>query len=569
MAWFKMFHRIGLVSLLIVSFTSADFIFEENVPIPMRDGVHLTANIARPDAEGQYPVILMRSPYGKFGRDAGDVKRYTEAGYAMVIQDCRGTGNAEGEWDPFAYDVEDGLDTQAWIGAQPWCNGSIGLAGGSYLGWTQWASAPGATPYLKCAVPIVPFAEVFPELAYPGGAFQLALLMGWGTAVGGVKLNAEQLQHAFKHLPLHTFGNQFEKPIPYLNDWVTHTTYDTYWKRRGIDGRYEEIRIPILNIGGWYDIFSKPGIDLVTRVRQKSDNRLVRRNQFVIVGPWAHGIGVQKVGELDFGPEAKRDLSELQFQWFDYWLKEKETGVQDWPAYHLFIMGENYWREEHEWPLKRTQFTPMYFRSGGRANTRNGDGVLSWEKPLEEPADTFVYAPENPVPTIGGNNLVGPKAGPYEQSAVELREDVLVYTSDVLSEPLEVTGPVKVILYASSTALDTDFTAKLVDVHPDGRSFNLCDGIIRARYRQGMDAPELLAPGSIERYEIDLWVTSNVFLAGHRVRVQLSSSNFPRFDRNPNTGRPFGTDVELYSATQQVYHTDQYPSHILLPIIPR
>lgn len=569
-------YRINLFSRLVVavclfvaSVAGAEFIFEEDVPVPMRDGTVLTANVARPEAEGQYPVILLRTPYGKPGKRNGDMKRYAEAGYVMVAQDCRGTGTSEGVWDPFAYDVQDGLDTQAWVGAQPWCNGSIGTAGGSYVGWTQWASAPGASPMLKCAVPVVPFAEVFPDLAYYGGAFQLALLMGWGTAVGGVNLNPEELQKAFRHLPLETYGDQFEKTIPYLNDWITHNTYDDYWKQRGIDGRYDEVRIPILNIGGWYDIFSKPVIDLVTQVREKSENRMVRRNQFVIVGPWAHGVGAQKVGELDFGPDAKMDIGDWQFQWFEYWLQDRETGVQDWPAYYLFIMGDNRWRGEHEWPLARTQYTPMYLRSGGKANSSRGDGTLSLEQPGVEPADVFTYDPENPVPTVGGNNLIGAKAGPYDQSEVQIRDDVLVYTSDVLTEDLEVTGPVCMILYAASTTPDTDFTAKLVDVHPDGRAFNLCDGILRARYRKGMDAPEPLTPGTVEKYKIDLWVTSNVFKAEHRICVEISSSNFPRFDRNPNSGLPFGTDTELHQATQTIYHTEQYPSHIMLPIIPR
>jgi len=232
-------------------------------------------------------------------------------------------------------------------------------------------------------------------------------------------------------------------------------------------------------------------------------------------------------------------------------------------------MGENKWRAEQEWPLQRTKYTPLYLHSGGAANSSRGDGTLSLEKPAEEPADVFTYNPANPVPTVGGNNLVGAQAGPYDQSEVELRNDVLVYTGTALTEDLEVTGPVKMILYASSTAPDTDFTAKLVDVHPDGRAFNLCDGIIRARYRNGLDAPKLLSPGAIELYEIDLWVTSNLFKAGHRIRVEISSSNFPRFDRNPNSGLPFGTDTQMHRAQQTIYHTDKYPSHLLLPVIPR
>lgn len=545
------------------------FLFERDVMIPMRDGTKLAANISRPKGDGRYPVILMRSPYGKPDEKWGDAKRYTAAGYALVAQDCRGRGKSEGVWDPFRYDPEDGFDTQEWVGQQPWCNGEIGTTGGSYVGWTQWASAANASRYLKCMVPAVPFADVFDDIAYPGGAFQLALLMGWGTGVGGVILPQDKLQAAFRHLPLRTFGDQFEKKVPYLNDWVAHNSYDEYWKKRGIDRRFRDVTVPTLNVGGWYDIFSKTTIDLVDRVRRQSRDRSARRNQFVIMGPWTHGVGTQKAGELDFGPDAKLDVGKLQFDWFEYWLKGRETGIQEWPAFYLFVMGENRWRGENEWPLKRTAFTPAYLRGGGKANSIRGGGQLAVEKPANEQPDIFTYDPANPVPSHGGNNLTGATAGPLDQAKIEERDDILVYTGAPLEQPIEVTGPVKVILFAASSAKDTDFTAKLVDVHPDGKAYNLCDGIIRARFRDGKESSKLLEPGKIERYEIDLWVTSNMFKTGHRVRVEISSSNFPRFDRNPNSGLPFGEDKELLTARQTIYHDADHPSHILLPVVPR
>ncbi len=316
-------------------------------------------------------------------------------------------------------------------------------------------------------------------------------------------------------------------------------------------------------------IFSKTTIELIDQVREKSKDRLARRNQFVVLGPWGHGPGGRKLGELDFGEAAQRDVGDLQFKWMEYWLRGQSTGVEDWPAYDLFIMGENRWRGENEWPLARTRFTSYFLRGQGKANTRAGDGALSLETPGDQPADTLVFDPNDPVPTRGGNNLVGPPAGPFDQSAVEDRKDVLVYTTPPLEGPLEATGPVKMVLYAASTAKDTDFTAKRVDVHADGKAYNLCDGIIRAPYRDSSTSPELIEPGKIYRYEIDLWVTSNVFLSGHRLRLEVSSSNFPRFDRNPNTGNPFGTDTELHPATQTIYHDAQHPSHLLLPVIPR
>lgn len=543
-------------------------VFEANVMVPMRDGVKLAANVWRPQTEGRYPVILMRSPYGKMDENWGDAKRYTEAGYVMVTQDCRGRGQSEGVWDPFAYDVEDGFDTQEWVGQQPWCNGKIGTAGGSYVGWTQWASAAKASPYLQAMVPVVPFENAY-EVAYDGGAMQLGLLMGWGALVGGADVKPERLIEVFQHLPLNTFGDQFAKKIFYLNDWVAHPTYDDYWQKRSMDGQYAEVTVPILNIGGWYDIFSKPTLEMSARVRAESQTLEVRRNQVVVMGPWAHGVGGQKVGELDFGAAARFNTGEWQFKWFEFWLKGHETGVQDWPAYYLFVMGENQWRGENEWPLKRTQYTSYYLHSGGQANSLNGDGRLDTIVPKQEPADVFTYDGKNPVPTTGGNNLIGAPAGPFDQTSVEQRNDVLVYSTAPLEQDVEVTGPVKLILHAASSARDTDFTAKLVDVHPDGKAYNLCDGIIRARHRHGPAQSELLTPGQVERFEIDLWVTSNLFKRGHRIRLEVSSSNFPRFDRNPNSGKPFGTDTELLTAQQTIRHDAKYPSQLVLPIIPR
>lgn len=535
----------------------------------MRDQTKLAANVYRPKGEGRFPVILMRTPYGKPDEKWGDAKRYTAAGYALVAEDCRGRGKSEGQWDPFRYDPEDGFDTQEWVGKQSWCNGEIGTTGGSYVGWTQWASAPRASHFLKCMVPVVPFGDVFDDIAYPGGAFQLGLQMGWGTGVGGVQLSPEKLQAAYRHLPLRSFADQFDTKVFFLADWVAHNSYDDYWKQRGIQHAYRDVTVPILNVGGWYDIFSKTTIDLVKHVREESRDRAMRRNQFVVMGPWTHGVGTQKAGQLDFGPEAKLDLGKLQFQWFEYWLKGHDTGVQDWPAYYIFVMGENRWRGESEWPLKRTHFTEVYLHGTSGANSSQGAGKLSLDKPAVERADTFTYDANNPVPSTGGNNLVGATAGPYDQTKIEEREDVLVYSTAPLDKPIEVTGPVKLVLHAASSARDTDFTAKLVDVYPDGKAYNLCDGIIRARFREGTDRPKLLEPGTIERYEIDLWVTSNVFQTGHRVRVEVSSSNFPRFDRNPNSGLPFGTDTELLTAKQTIYHDAEHPSHLLLPVIPR
>jgi putative CocE/NonD family hydrolase len=549
----------------------ADFVFEENIMVPMRDGVKLATNLFLPSAEGAFPTILIRSPYDKRGKDAGEAVAFVKQGYAVVYQDCRGRFDSEGEWDPFRYDGQDGYDTQEWVGQQPWCNGTIGTFGGSYVGYTQWSPAPLSSRYLTTMLPLVPFGKAY-DVQYVGGAFQLALSMGWGTGVSykpGEKPAEIDLAKAMQYLPLNTWDTQLGKEVPYLRDWVNHSTYDDYWKARGIDDQYETIRVPILNIGGWYDIFAKVTPEMISEVREKSKNPLIRRNVFCIMGPWGHGVGPTKLGELEFGEASKLDLGKLQSDWFAYWLKGENTGVEDWPAFKIFIMGENVWRDETEWPLARTQYTSYYLHSQGKANTKDGDGFLKPSAPLISAPDQYVYDPANPVPTKGGNNLVLVPSGPYDQSEIESRPDVLVYTTAPLLRDTEVTGPVHAVLHAASTAPDTDFTAKLVDVHPDGKAYNLCEGIIRARYRQSVTEPTLIEPGKIEEYTIDMWVTANLFKKGHRIRLEISSSNFPRFDRNPNTGKPFGTDTELVSATQTIYHDAEHPSRVILPIIPR
>ena len=564
-----MFALAGTSALAQPAGSDLPFTFQTNVMVPMRDGTRLAANIFLPKQGGPFPVVLQRTPYGKPDAKSGEARHLCTAGYALVVQDCRGRGNSQGQWDPFRYDGEDGFDTQEWVGRQPWCNGRLGTSGGSYVGWTQWSAAPRASRYLTCMAPVVPFSDAYHEIAYLGGAFQLSLCFGWGAGVGGLKIDPAKLSEAFKYLPLNTWDEQGDKRVFFLRDWVAHPTYDDYWRARSIEGRFDQVTVPALNIGGWYDIFSKPTFEHVAKVRQSSTNHLVRRNQFAVVGPWGHGVGGQKLGDLDFGPSARLDIGKLQFEWFEYWLQGRDTGVQDWPPVRLFVMGENVWRNESEWPLARTQYTPWYLHGSGKARTRAGDGSLSATLPESEPPDQFTYDPAQPVPTQGGNNLVGTPIGPFDQSSVEDRADVLVYTSVPLEKPMEVTGPVKVLLHAASSARDTDFTAKLVDVYPDGKAYNLCDGILRARYRESSTKPTLLEPGKAYRFEIDLWVTGNLFQAGHCVRLELSSSNFPRFDRNPNTGHDFGTDAELAKADQTIFHDRPHPSHVVLPMIPR
>ena len=547
------------------------------VKIPMRDGVELSANIFLPKAQGKYPVILIRSPYGKGNEKNGDGLFYAGRGYVLVNQDCRGKGSSQGQWEPFANERNDGRDTQKWLLEQPWCNGSIGTSGGSYVGFTQWISAPNAGDHLKAMFPVVPLVDTYGDGVYIDGALNLALMMGWGTVVALNPIEQVAMYtwgekdwiKAFRTLPLSEWDRGLGRKVQYLRDWVAHPHFDEYWAARGIRNQWQDITVPICAVGGWYDIFSRSVFEHINAVRAKSRSQDARKHQHLVMGPWGHGISQDgKVGDLNFGKESVINLREMQTKWFDYWLKGDKTGAGTWSAFRIFVMGRNQWRDERQWPLKRTEYTPYYFHSEYSANTAEGDGKLATAKPDEEPYDEFVYDPNDPVPTAGGCNLMGCPAGPRDQSEVEKRNDVLVFTSEALKTELEVTGPIKVILYAASTAKDTDFTAKLVDVHPDGRPFNLCDGIARASYRGSKSAASLIQPGKVYRYEIDLWVTSNAFLPGHKIRVEISSSNFPRFDRNLNTGEPFGAGTEFIKATQTIYHDKERPSHILLPVIP-
>ena len=548
---------------------------EMDVKVPMRDGVQLSTNIYRPDAPGQFPVILIRTPYSNGDENNGEGHFFAPRGYAVVIQDTRGRFESEGEFDPIFNEALDGYDAQEWAGTQPWSNGKIGTTGGSYVGVTQWLPAPMSNQHLVVMFPMVTFGNLH-QVLYVGGAFQFSTFAGWALGTSAtpeevVQLTRQGFPKLFSHLPLMTLDEDaIGREIPFLRKWLSHPDYGDFWKPVNIRDRYHAIQTPVYNVAGWYDILSEDSLVEFNGVRHSSDSEIARENQHIIIGPWAHGIPTKngKVGEIDFGEHSLINLQELQLRWFDYWLKGIDTGIKDEPPLRIFVMGENVWRDEQEWPLARTQYTKYYFHSDGKANTLSGDGKLTTELPEKEAPDSYIYDPENPVLTMGGNNLL-PPFGPHDQRPIEKREDVLVYTTVELTEDIEVTGPISVELYAETTAKDTDFTAKLVDVYPDDRAINLCDGIIRARYREANKKPTLVEPQKIYQYTIGLTVTSNVFKKGHRIRVELSSSNFPRFDRNPNTGNAFARDAEVIPATQKIYHDAEHPSHILLPVVPR
>ena len=590
---------------------------EGNVPAKMRDGVTLYADIYRPDAPGRFPVLLMRTPYNKAGfadlpeglpRELNYVRDYAERfvprGYVLVVQDTRSRFTSEGDlhYYPLIHEANDGYDTVEWAAQLPWANGKVGTVGQSYMGATQYLLAPTRPPHLRAMVPVSAPSDWHESWGYrTGGALE------WGWFISYVLLMVpgqlerqglskrwpefaqylrdphgsmgELIDEAYSHLPLADWGERFQEIAPYVQDYLTHPEDGPYWWRLNLRRRFQEVNVPMYHVTSWYDGFLEGALHAFAGIREYGQTEHTRAAQKLLIGPWSHlyvytAPTTGMTGEIDFGPEAAIQLHDIEQRWFDYWLKGIETGISHESPVLLFVMGENVWREENEWPLARTRFTPYYLHSGGSANTLRGDGTLSEVPPQQEPPDSYVYDPHDPVPTRGGNSCLNPLTslvGVYDQREVEARQDVLVYTSKPLAQDLEVTGPVVVKLYAASTAPDTDFTAKLVDVRPDGYAQNLQSGIVRARYRRSQTNPTPLTPGEVTEFTIDLWATSQVFKAGHCIRVEISSSNFPLWDRNPNTGGPvaLATAAALQTAKQTIFHDARYPSHILLPIIPR
>ena len=552
----------------------------EEVLVSMRDGVNLYTQIYRP-GDGQYPVVLTRG-YGPGSMK--DAQRFTQAGYVYVGQSTRGHGRSEGAQgvrNRFFNDAQDGYDTLTWISQQPWCNGAIAMYGKSYWGATQWLVAPEQHPNLKAIIPQNINADLWQCGYWCNGALSYAM-----TASGRAfdrsdwpVINNIGWQNYFRHVPLITLdeivnGGGAAGAAGLWRDYVSHSTFDDYWKAISIrgdggDDKYSRITIPVYLMGGWYDYYSGAAFTSFQRLREVDATDEIR----VVIDPSDHLNRV--VGDRDFGTGLGRDAGKdevaLAIRWLDYVLKGIDNGMADEPPIQIFVMGTNIWRGEDEWPLARTQFTKYYFRSPNGMRL----GFLSTDPPGDEEPTVYIYDPDDPVPTLGGNHSYWDdniteiiRAGAVDQRPIEQRNDVLVFTSDTLAEDTEVTGPIQVKLYAASSARDTDFTAKLIDVYPDGTAYNLTEGIIRARFRESIwDPPKLLVPGEVYEYTLHLLPTSNVFKRGHRIRVHLTSSNFPLWNRNPNTGNDPATDVEMYRAEQTIYHDREHPSHIILPIV--
>lgn len=540
-----------------------------DVRIPLRDGVTLSADLYRPQGDDPVQAIVIRTPYGKNTRKMADDARYfAERGYAVVAVDVRGRGDSEGSFVPYFGEGEDGYDVIEWVAQQPWCQGKVGTLGGSYLARIQWLAALQKPPHLAAMVCLVSPSDPFVE--WPTGVPTPHHLAWMFLTSGRVVQNVDAVdwEKAYWHLPLVTMDEAVGRPMAHWREEFLHTHFDEFWERMSYQNRFAEIDLPVLHISGWYDD-EQVGTprNFAGMVKQAPTER-ARRSQKLIMGPWEHAVNTrQRIGEVDFGPQSLIDLQGAELRWFDYFLRGRDNGVVHEPPVSIFVMGRNVWREEREWPPARAACAKFYLHSAGGANSLHGDGVLSTARPQDEPTDGYTYDPLRPVPFITGltSTQIG---GPDDYAAIERRDDVLVYTSEVLAEPLEVTGAIKVELHAATDAPDTDFTAKLVDVWPNGFAQRIADGIVRARFCNGMQRQELLEPGSVHAYEIDCWYTSHTFLQGHCVRLEISSSAFPKYDRNPNTGEDLGVTAKTQIARQTVYHDAERPSALILPVIP-
>ena len=559
---------------------------DRDVPVPMRDGTILRADVYRPRAPGRYPVILERVGYELVARCTANGEFFARHGYVFVGQSVRGRFGSGGRFDPMRDDAwgahPDGYDSVEWAAVQPWSDGNVGMADGSYSGLTQYLVAPTRPPHLKALFARQADTGWYGGHNYRGGAHDLYRRRKWSfeqvliqlehrTAPPGVAAARERLRQAlddferwYWHLPLKSCP-----PLEGLADWyfeiLDHPEHGPYWQPMNIVPHFGEIDVPIFHLGGWFDMFIAGTLRMFQGVREQGRTAACRAAQRVVIGPWQHGqanIGQQQTGDVDFGPAAAFDQNEYWLRWYDYWLKDVDTGIMDLPPVRVFLMGTNRWLDLAAWPPPDVTYQPVYFRAGaGQSEESLNNGGLTFAAPAAaEQPDSFVYDPADPVRSV----INDMKLGPRDHRSVEGR--MLTYTSDVLEQDVTVIGPVKAILYALSTAPDTDWVVRLCNVWPDGRSMSVCDGILRARYRNSLSRAELLTPGQLYRLEVELTPTAQVFQAGHRLRVEVTSSDFPRSDRNLNTGGPFGEETEWQVAVNTLFHDAERPSQLVLPL---
>lgn len=571
---------------------TASIRIDHDVPMQTRDGVTLRADVFRPDDGGRYPALLARTPYGKhayFHEDFVSAIYAARSGYAVVIQDTRGRFASDGEYDVLSPEGEDSFDTVEWVASQRWCDGMVGMYGISYGGRIQWEAAFEQPPSLRAIAPSFAASPV-PDLVR-AGVVEYEMLLGWlammaVSMVAGVEQDggdASSLRRwlgrmisdsegMLAQLPvrdmLHDLGSVGEL-FGQAPDVAPPNTRpeDLLWD-------FGRVATPCLHTGGWFDLWIGTTVESFRGLRDRGGSPAARAGQHLVCGPWVHNrILPPYAGGLNFGtsagssPTGGTPATAAHFAFFDRYLRGSDVQL---PTVRYFVMGADEWRDADGWPLPGTEFTRFFLSSRGNARTAAGDGLLSRDAPGPQPPDRYIYDPHNPVPTTGGRLLfTGKRApGPLDQGRVEARDDVLCYTTPELAEDLEVTGPVKLHLLASTSAVDTDFMAKVVDVYPNGAAFNIAEGVVRSKYREGLLSPKPVVPGAVTHYVIDLASTSIVFKRGHRIRLDITSSNFPQIDRNMNTGNPFGVDAEGIVALQTVHHDDRYASYLELPVIP-
>lgn len=569
---------------------------EHDVPATMRDGAVLRADVYRPQSHDPVPVLLMRTQYGKSSAQTSP-DRYQSPDwfashcYLVVVQDVRGQGSSGGVFSEFTNDMADGYDTVEWAAGLPGSSGKVGMYGSSYVGATQWLAAVAAPPHLVTIVPANTGSDYYDGWTYEGGEFRLGFVQPW--AIETIALTAARNRHddaaatvlqAAVDDPTRwlNFRPQQDLPpmqphnpavAPWYFDWVRHSARDDFWKAVSIRDRYPSVRIPVLHFEGWYDAFLAGGVENFTGMVAHGANDFARDNQRLVIGPWDHvawGRPDSQPAPLlkDIGPVGNSPINELMLAWYDHFLKGVANNVAGKPRVDYFTMGANTWQTTTNWPVPQTQSINYYLSGGGGLADRTGQ--LLPVLPGPQPPDVYTYDPLNPAPSLGGHSCCGADTGPqgpYDQMPVQQRSDVLVYTGAPLSSDTELTGAATVDLWAASSAVDTDFTAKLDVVKPDGSSVNLNNGIVRASFRDSLSAPTPIVPGQPYRYRIQIWPTSYLFRAGDRIRLEISSSDYPQFSPNPNTGAPFGRDAATVVATQTILHDPEHPSSVTLPII--
>ncbi|MGR6520283.1 CocE/NonD family hydrolase (plasmid) [Rhodococcus erythropolis] len=580
------------------------FRVERNVMVPMRDGVSLATDVWIPD-DVPAATLLVRVPYGKSAmfvlslKVNPDIFALLDAGYAIVRQDCRGTSASEGQFIPMESEHDDGVDTVEWVRQQPWSDGIVGTFGASYLGFTQLALASRNPEGLKAIAPTVTEPDMYQAWHSDGGALTWHNAVFWANAMAVANAQraltnngadpAQLISLATKVSDLQASPaatlrdampaeqDQLAELLPWWSDWLRHPEDDAFWRQLSPISDYSDVAVPGLHIGGWFDLFAGTTTRTYTRLRAQASTEEAREGQQLIMGPWDHQdySGIYK--DRQFGGSANIaaiDITNTYLRFYDRWLRGNSDNPAEQAPVRIFVMGIDQWRDEQDWPLPDTTYVDYFLDSVGRANTAGGNGILRAQLPTAESTDAYAYDPARPVPSLGGR-VWQPTAlntvGPVDQQEVETRDDVLCYSSPVLDEPVEVTGHVSLVLHVISSALDTDFTGKLVDVHPDGRAIYLTDGMLRARYRQSLSSPELMEPDKEYEVTLDLSVTSNVFLPGHQIRLEISSSNYPRYDRNTNTGGDINAEVLDRSviALNRVLHGPEHPSRLVLPVIKR